>query len=58
MNGYVTTGTRELTAQEFDQVTGGFSRDASYEAGAVFLSVSLVAAVGGAIGSFLDWLFG
>jgi len=50
MNANVTTGIRELTAQELDQVNGGLIFEAAVVA---FMAFS---AVEGILG-FFDWLF-
>jgi hypothetical protein len=58
MNAHATTGIRELTAQELNEVTGGWSRDTSYDAGAVFLTSSIAIAVVTGFATLWDWLFG
>ena len=50
MNANVTTGIRELTAQELDQVNGGLLLEAAVVA---FMAWSAVSGLAG----FLDWLF-
>jgi lactobin A/cerein 7B family class IIb bacteriocin len=57
MNAHVTTGIRELTAQELDQVSGGLynlsgDAQAGFDAAIVF-TVAVTAVVG-----FFSWLFG
>jgi len=55
MNVQETTGIRELTAQELDQVNGGVI----FEVAAIgFMTVSMVATVGCMLGALADWLFG
>jgi hypothetical protein len=58
MNAYEMTTTRELTAQELDQVTGGagwtYGMD-NWELGAVTFGIAM--AIGGAVLGLLDWLF-
>jgi hypothetical protein len=56
MNAHVTTGIRELTAQELGEVTGGARSDFDTTA-AVFAGI-LTVTVGTVVGLFLDWLFG
>jgi hypothetical protein len=56
MNAYVTTGIRELTAQELDQVTGGRGAEMDQtEMIAAGLTIGWL--IGTAIGSLLSWLF-
>jgi lactobin A/cerein 7B family class IIb bacteriocin len=50
MNANVTTGIRELTAQELDQVNGGLVFEVAVVA---FMAWSVVSGLAG----FLDWLF-
>jgi hypothetical protein len=57
MNAHATTEIRELTAQELNLVTGGFSRDTSYELGRGFVCLMIGGAIVGAIGGLLEWLF-
>jgi bacteriocin-like protein len=47
---------RELTAQELDQVTGGFASQSDYFNAAI-LSFSITT-IGGALLGLYDWLFG
>ena len=57
MNVQETTGIRELTVEELDHVTGGFTYGMTNgEAG--FLTGVFTFVVGGAIMGLLDWLFG
>jgi hypothetical protein len=56
MNAHVTTGIRELTAQELDRVTGGFASENDYFE-AARLSISIIA-IGSAVLGLIDWLFG
>ena len=60
MNAYETTGVRELTAQELDQVTGGAVTDGMDGAELfAFAAVTtwLVGTAALAVASFFDWLF-
>src|SRR5262249_5900805 len=56
MNAYVTTGIRDLTAQELDQVTGGLRANDEQLEGLVWASIGAVIGLG--IAGFFDWLFG
>jgi hypothetical protein len=56
MNVHATTGIRELTAQELDQVTGGLIYNPS-TGQLVFDIVSISVAVGGILGALVNWLF-
>jgi hypothetical protein len=55
MNANVTTGTRELTAQELDQVTGGFLPENRAEGFVFGLTIGTAFITG--VGAVLDWLF-
>jgi hypothetical protein len=58
MNASATTGSRELSAQELDQVTGGLNYNVS-ENGEYAISFVLIGAmVGSVVGALWDWLFG
>jgi hypothetical protein len=59
MNANATTGIRELTAQELDQVTGGASWSQGMSDGEFAFVIGLGAAmVYGAFVGLWDWLFG
>jgi hypothetical protein len=64
MNANATTGIRELTAQELDQVTGGEISTAGWQTGwgiaaaGAFVGGVIISVGGAAIGALLDWLFG
>jgi lactobin A/cerein 7B family class IIb bacteriocin len=55
MNVQETTGIRELTAQELDQVNGGVILEAAVIG---FMTVCMVTTVGCMLGALADWLFG
>jgi hypothetical protein len=57
MNAHVTTGIRELTAQELDQVTGGLkANDPEVEWALIGVTIG-TAFITGAV-ALWDWLFG
>jgi hypothetical protein len=56
MNAHATTGIRELTAQELDQVTGGYIN--SQETEAWVFSITVAVGILTSVGAFLEWLFG
>jgi hypothetical protein len=62
MNANVTTGIRELTAQELDQVTGGTSLIEGMSNGEAmtfgFVISGLIAGAAYGLGCLIDWLFG
>jgi hypothetical protein len=56
MNANETTGIRELTAQELDEVTGGSTMEYNwFESTRLAISIT---AIGGAVLGLIDWLFG
>jgi hypothetical protein len=57
MNAQQTTGVRELTAQELDQVTGGMSADTWEFTWIVGASAMAAATISAVIGTILDWIF-
>jgi hypothetical protein len=59
MNVQQTTGVRELTAQEVNQVTGGvnISADAWEFGWIVGASATVALGIGAVIGTIIDWLF-
>jgi hypothetical protein len=59
MNASVTAGSRELSAQELDQVTGGAPLTHGMSGGEVFFAAGIIGSVvAGAITCLFDWLFG
>jgi hypothetical protein len=58
MNANVTTGHRELTAQELDQVAGGVTYQEGLYAAQLGIFFGVAGVVGAAVGAFFDWLFG
>jgi bacteriocin-like protein len=56
MNAHVTAGVRELSAEELDQVTGGYNRTYDETVGVAVAICSAVIAT--AVCGLLDWLFG
>jgi hypothetical protein len=55
MNANVTTGIRELSAQELDQVTGGRAEEPMEHAASLFIGTLFI---GGLVCALWDWIFG
>jgi hypothetical protein len=59
MNASVTTGVRELSAQELDQVTGGLGVATGMSDGEFWFAVGIGASfIASGITALFDWLFG
>jgi hypothetical protein len=58
MNANATTGIRELTALEMDEVAGGLTYQEAVEYGQMGVIGGIAFVVGAGIGALLDWLFG
>jgi hypothetical protein len=58
MNAHATTGLRELTARELDQVAGGVTYQEGLYAAQLGIFFAVSGVIGAAVGAFFDWLFG
>jgi hypothetical protein len=58
MNASVTTGIRELSAQELDQVTGGLNYNLSQNGEAMAIGAIVGTMVASVVLGFFEWLFG